>query len=94
MHGGGRHRGRSHRGGSAFIGLGYWPWYLPYSYGYAYPQPGGLYGGLYTSPVYVERGDETQSASWYYCADARGYYPDVPQCPSGWLRVIPGPASQ
>jgi hypothetical protein len=21
---------------------------------------------------------------WYYCAQADGFYPDVPQCPTGW----------
>lgn len=26
----------------------------------------------------------------YYCNDPAGYYPEVPSCPSGWLRVVPG----
>ncbi|HWI79844.1 MAG TPA: hypothetical protein VNS31_11640 [Ramlibacter sp.] len=90
-HFGGRHGGRFHGAGHVFIGLGYWPsWYLPDAYGYGYPLP----VTMYTSPVYVEQGDEAQSAYWYYCADSRSYYPYVQQCPSGWLRVVPGPAVQ
>ena len=95
---GGRHTGRSHHGrshhrSSVFLGLGlgFWPsWYEPYGYGYPYP----LYGAIYTPPVYVEQADQAQSAYWYYCAGSRGYYPYVQECPGGWLRVIPGPASQ
>jgi hypothetical protein len=30
--------------------------------------------------------------SWYYCDHPRGYYPYVPQCPSGWRAVSPTPA--
>lgn len=26
----------------------------------------------------------------YYCNNPAGYYPEVPSCPSGWLRVVPG----
>lgn len=26
---------------------------------------------------------------YYYCRDPQGYYPRVPNCPSGWLRVLP-----
>lgn len=28
-------------------------------------------------------------AYYYYCRDPEGYYPRVPNCPSGWLRVVP-----
>jgi hypothetical protein len=38
-------------------------------------------GTVYTSP------DNNYS---YYCNDPAGYYPDVPSCPNGWLRVVPG----
>lgn len=30
-----------------------------------------------------------QQDYWYYCAQAGGYYPYVPSCPAGWLRVVP-----
>lgn len=26
---------------------------------------------------------------YYYCRDPEGYYPRIPNCPSGWLRVVP-----
>lgn len=26
---------------------------------------------------------------WYYCAQAGGYYPYVPSCPAGWMKVLP-----
>jgi hypothetical protein len=29
---------------------------------------------------------------WYYCDSARGYYPYVPACPSGWRAVPANPA--
>ena len=32
-----------------------------------------------------------QPGYWYYCADARGYYPYVKECPAGWQRVAPQP---
>jgi len=28
-------------------------------------------------------------AYYYYCRHPEGYYPRVPNCPSGWLRVLP-----
>jgi hypothetical protein len=31
---------------------------------------------------------------WYYCADYREYYPNVEQCPSNWLRVLPDSTAQ
>jgi hypothetical protein len=30
-----------------------------------------------------------QASSWYYCNDAKAYYPYVRECRSGWLRVAP-----
>jgi hypothetical protein len=32
-----------------------------------------------------------QPAYWYYCGDARQYYPYVKECPGGWQRVSPQP---
>ena len=29
---------------------------------------------------------------WYYCVDAKAYYPYTQQCPGGWLKVVPTPA--
>ena len=36
-------------------------------------------------PVYIEQGSEVL----YYCPDYRDYYPNVPTCPSPWMRVLP-----
>jgi FKBP-type peptidyl-prolyl cis-trans isomerase len=33
-----------------------------------------------------------QASSWYYCNDAKAYYPYVRKCPSGWLQVVPSTA--
>ncbi len=28
---------------------------------------------------------------WYYCEDPKGYYPYIPECPGGWMTVVPPP---
>ena len=30
-----------------------------------------------------------QASFWYYCDDAKAYYPYVRECPSGWRQVVP-----
>jgi hypothetical protein len=30
---------------------------------------------------------------WYYCRDPAGYYPSVAECPQGWVKVPPRPAT-
>ena len=30
-----------------------------------------------------------QASSWYYCDDAKAYFPYVRECPSGWRQVVP-----
>jgi hypothetical protein len=39
-------------------------------------------------PVYV-RPEPEESDYWYYCENARGYYPYVRACPGGWMKVVP-----
>jgi hypothetical protein len=39
--------------------------------------------------TYIEKGDATPNDYWYYCAEAKAYYPYVKQCPGGWQRVTP-----
>jgi hypothetical protein len=44
--------------------------------------------------VIIERNDyppppPPQPAFYYYCRYPQGYYPRIPSCPSGWLRVLP-----
>ena len=60
--------------------------------------PPGPWGGvvilsapLITAPpvpapqVYVEKAPRYR----YYCPESGGYYPDIPRCPKGWMKVIP-----
>ena len=85
--------------------IGYWPWYYPYygagygygygyPYGYAYPAaavysaPGGAYDPGPTN--YVQRDPGYR----YYCRNPAGFYPDVPNCSTGWLKVLPDGAAQ
>jgi len=83
----------------------YYPYYYGgYSYPYYYPYA-GYYpyyqdAPMYDSGTYVQRpdagyqGDATQGAPeqggyQYYCPNPAGYYPQVPTCAAGWLRVVP-----
>ncbi|MFZ1548265.1 MAG: hypothetical protein WAT12_14410 [Candidatus Nitrotoga sp.] len=81
------------------------PYSYPPAY---YPSVPTYYPMVQPVPMtYVERSDEpqigtqeapndssqdTQESWWYYCVDAKAYYPYVNQCPGGWLRVAPQPA--
>ena len=46
---------------------------------------------LQEMPINAEQSN--QGAWWYYCTDAKAYYPQVSQCPEGWMRVAPQPPS-
>ena len=71
--------------------------------GYYYAPPYHYYApGFVTVPpspqTYIEQAPPAQAAPaapqpgyWYYCADARAYYPYVKECPAGWQRVSPQP---
>lgn len=48
--------------------------------------------------VYIEQPEAAPAAPaaggqqyWYYCANAKGYYPYVKDCPAGWQKVLPLP---
>ena len=47
--------------------------------------------------AWMERPDleaaEAASPHWYYCYEPAGYYPDVTDCPAGWVPVAPLPAA-
>lgn len=75
------------------------PYYPPYYPAYAYPP---VVLAPSAPPTYIEQGaappaasSQAQSANqpgwWYYCADAKAYYPYVKECPAGWQRVPPQP---
>jgi len=76
------------------IGVGDPFYYGPGPYYYAPPPP--VYYApppVYVEPqqTYVERADASAAAPdfRYFCASAGGYYPQVPSCPKGWMKVVP-----
>ena len=97
-HGGGWHGGRSHGGWHGgwrapvvFVGPRFFvgPAFYPRPYVYARPvvvAAPPVVVAAPAPPVYTQ-----SSAYWYYCQNPAGYYPSVPQCPSGWLQVTPQP---
>ena len=90
-HGGGRWEHGWHGGhfGWWYIDAGVWsmyPYYYPYGpyYGYSAPYP---YAVAPEAPA-VTGNVPAQVQSWYYCDEAKGYYPYVNACPGGW-RAVP-----
>lgn len=91
------HRPRVSIGFHFGVPLAAYPYYYP-PYPYYYPP-------YYPAPVvvqqqptvYIEQQPAPQvqpqqpAGYWYYCADARAYYPHVKECPGGWQRVAPQP---
>lgn len=88
--------GEAHFRGGVWIGPGWGPgwWGAPYGYGYPYyPAP----------PVVIQQqpqeyihqpapaAEPEQRSYWYYCKEAKGYYPYVKKCPGGWMKVVPTP---
>lgn len=86
--------------GVPLVGFGYHAFYPP---PYYYP-PYYYHPPYYPAPVvvqqqptvYVEQPTpqvqpQPPAGYWYYCADARAYYPYVKECPGGWQRVAPQP---
>jgi hypothetical protein len=71
--------------------------------GWAYPPP--YPSTVYVPPpvvvsppppiVWVERPPEQAAPAapvpgfWSWCAESQGWYPQVPECPAGWLQVAP-----
>jgi len=89
-----QHGHHSHGGVQFGVYLGS-PWlfspYYPYpAYPVYVPQ---VYGPPAPPPVYIERqaAPAMESGYWYYCNEARAYYPYVKQCPGPWQRVAPQP---
>ncbi len=95
----GGHGGRVFFGTSIFVGPGFWGpgWYgpaypyYPYPY-YSYPYYGGPPAVVQQDPqVYIQQPEPQaqQPNYWYYCQNPQGYYPQVQQCPGGWMTVVP-----
>lgn len=90
----GRHRARI----GVFIGapIILAPFYHPYYYAPYYYPPVYYAPAVVVPPAppaYVEPQAAPQRADpyWYYCPEARAYYPYVQQCAGGWQRVVPQP---
>lgn len=93
-HGG---RGRIHFGvqfGAPFYGPPFYYPFHPFGPYYYYPPP------VYVVPapqpqIWIERESSGPATPvpgfWYYCPEARAYYPSVGSCPGGWQRVPPQP---
>jgi hypothetical protein len=88
----------------------YWggPWHYPPPVYYYPPYYAPYYAPVVVQPpapqVYIEQPQVPAAppapiaaapvSYWYYCAAAKGYYPYVRECPSGWQRVLPRPQGQ
>lgn len=92
--------GHSHARVGVFIGGPVFsPWWYPYGYPYSYyyPYP---YAAARPGPTeYIEQGQSASAPAagsdpyWYYCPEAKAYYPYVDKCAAGWQRVKPQPPS-
>ncbi|QEL65114.1 hypothetical protein OTERR_16380 [Oryzomicrobium terrae] len=95
-------RGHVHFG----VSIGAWapgPWYGPprvyyppayYPPVYPYPYYPPVVVTPPSPPVYVEQAPTAavpQSNVWYFCPEAKAYYPYVKECASGWQQVAPQP---
>ncbi|MGH7373661.1 MAG: hypothetical protein ACREJY_05490 [Candidatus Rokuibacteriota bacterium] len=68
-------------------------YYDPHYYGYAAPPVVVTPPPVVVTPPptsYVER-PQPATQYWHYCQNPAGYYPDVQQCPGGWIQVAPSP---
>ena len=91
------HGGGWHGGPRVFIGggIGWWGWpgwwgpgWGGAPYPYYYPAPAVV---AESAPsAYIQQAPAPpQQTYWYYCQNARAYYPYVQQCPGGWMQVVP-----
>lgn len=91
---------RSHIHFGVVVGPYWGPWGYPPPYYYPPYYPPVVVER--PAPVYIEQAPAVvaapapapQTAYWYYCAAARGYYPYVKECPGGWQKVLPQPPGQ
>ena len=77
-------------GPSLYWGPAFYPYYYPaYTY-YDYATP--VYTApapAYSAPPATYQYNAHPATYQYYCPSGGGYYPNVPACPEGWLRVVP-----
>ena len=85
--------------GHGYYGHGYYHggyyrggWYGP-NVVFGIPPP--VYYGppavVYAAPPQPQTYVEKPPAYAYYCQNPAGYYPQVPACPRGWMKVVAGP---
>ncbi len=76
-----------------FVDFGPFWWGAPWWYAPSYYSPPVVV--VEEPSVYIQQqpASATPDASWYYCPNARAYYPTVQTCPEAWVRV-PGRATQ
>lgn len=97
---GGVHHGGGHVvvSGGVFIGPAWgwgpgWGWGGPWwgwGPGWGYPYPYYPSQPVMQQPaVYEQTEQQNEEYYWYFCPDAKNYYPYVKQCPNGWLKVVP-----
>ena len=86
----------------AGFGYPYYPYYAGYPYYASYPYYAGYQSYYPDEPVYAQPGPSTyiqrdmssgaqggEGQYSYYCPDPAGYYPQLQNCPKGWLKVVP-----
>ncbi|MDD2884435.1 MAG: hypothetical protein PHT48_05265 [Dechloromonas sp.] len=85
--------GRSQVG--VYVGPVLGPWGYPSPW--FYPPPVIVVPPVAPPPVYIERVPveaapaPAPEPTWYYCASAEAYYPEVKSCPEPWQPVLPHP---
>jgi hypothetical protein len=79
--------------GYGFGAFGYFPPYYPPFYGYprvaVQPAAPPVYIEQQNSPAAPAASARPEARYWHYCQAEGGYYPDVKECPEGWLQVAP-----
>lgn len=68
-----------------------WWWAAP-DFWYWYPSP--VYYDYPPPPDYIAPPGPAPQPTWYYCDSAKGYYPYVRSCASGWRAVAANTQSQ
>jgi hypothetical protein len=97
--------GRPYYSSQYYYPPAYYPprYYSPNYYPPVYSQPPAVIVVPATPPTYIQQPEQTPDPQqnfsesrgandWYYCVDAKAYYPYVKQCPGGWARVAPKPS--
>ena len=85
---------QAHFRGGVWIGPVWGPgWYgAPYGYGYPYYSAPPVVIQQQPQEYVQQPAAQPEQQYWYYCTEAKAYYPYVKKCPSGWMRVVPPPA--